>query len=218
MAPFIYFFFQTLKAHGAIYFPRVLWMLSTSQVIQNTSGTDGLETLSVTLVSSLAYFSLASAFSSHLSEMWNVTFGKGFVFVSYFWLRGHQALENEGKAGDKQLCCKTGKNIMLLVVLLTVQHPWGVLLVTRGLPEPLGRERPDREQQGDDVTLKPTAQNILHALSHRWGWGPWWFGCYYYQRNTLTKCRHIPSSCSSYRGPSCSAQEASWTDNLLIHS
>lgn len=44
-------------------------MLSTSRVIQNTSGTDGLETQSMTLVSSSDYFSLASAFSSHLSEM-----------------------------------------------------------------------------------------------------------------------------------------------------
>lgn len=62
-------FFKTFKVCGAIYFPRVLWMPSTSQVIQNTSGTDGLGTLSMTLVSSLDYFSLAVAFSSHLSEM-----------------------------------------------------------------------------------------------------------------------------------------------------
>lgn len=113
-------------------------MLSTSQDIQNASGTDGLGTLGTTLVSSLDYFSLAFAFSSHLSEMWNLTFGKGFVFVSYFWLMGHQALKNEGKAGDQLLFCKTGKNIVLLIVLLTVQHAWGILLVMRGLPDPCG--------------------------------------------------------------------------------
>lgn len=50
-------------------------------------------------------------------------------------------------------------------MLLNVQHPWGVLLVTRGLPEPFGRERPDREGQGDAVTLKPTAQSTLHVHS-----------------------------------------------------
>lgn len=44
-------------------------MLSTSPVIQKTSGTDGPETLSMKLVSYLDYFLPASASSSHLSEM-----------------------------------------------------------------------------------------------------------------------------------------------------
>lgn len=151
-------------------------MLSTSQVIQNISGTDGLETLSMTLVSPLDYFSLVSAFYSHLPEMWNLTFGKGFLFMSYFWLREHQALENEGKAGDQQLWCKTGKNIMLL----TVQHPWGVLLVTRGLPEPLGQgeTRQGRARWWCD-TETHCPEHSACPLSHTWSWELWWFDCYY---------------------------------------
>lgn len=96
--------------------------------------------------------------------MWNLTFGKGFLFMSYFWLREHQALENEGKAGDQQLWCKTGKNIMLL----TVQHPWGVLLVTRGLPEPLGQgeTRQGRARWWCDTETHCPEHSAVHSVTH----------------------------------------------------
>lgn len=147
-------------------------MLSTSRVIQRTSGTDGPEALSMTLVSYLGYFLLASALSSHLSELWNLTFGKGFGFVYCFSVRGHQAFGNERKPGEKQLCWKTGKNI----VLLTMQHPWGVLLVTRGLSWVLWG---GRGQTGNNMMMlwlwNPPLPRIvcmlMCALHHKWGRG-----------------------------------------------
>lgn len=49
------------------------------------------------------------------------------------------------------LCCETGENIGLL----TVQHPWQVLLVVRGLPQDLwGREKLGKDQI-DIMALKP---------------------------------------------------------------
>lgn len=149
-------------------------MLSTSRVIQRTSGTDGPEALSMTLVSYLDYFSLASALSSHLSEMWNLTFGKGFGFVSCFWVRGHQAFGNEGKTEEKELCWKTGKNI----ALLAVQQPWGDLLVTRGLPWVLwgGRGQAGNNKVilwHQNPSLPRTICLSVHALHRRWGHGSW---------------------------------------------
>lgn len=195
-------------------------MLSTSQDIQNTSGTDGLGTVSMTLVSSLDYFPLAFAFSSHLFEMWNLTFGKRFVFVSYFWYMGHQALENEGKAGEQLLCCKTGKKHCDAYCAAHCATSLGSFVsherVTRALWRGRGQTGKNKVMVWHWNPLPRTLCMATCALSHRWGWEPWWFG-YYHQRNTLTKWSHIPS-CSFCREPSCSAQEASWTDNLLIHS
>lgn len=75
----------------------------------------------------------------------------------------------------KQLCWKTGKHIAAHCATALgsfVSHE-------RVTMSPLGRERPDGEQQGDALTVKPTsAQNSLHVfVCTPSQMGPWWFGC-----------------------------------------